>query len=69
MIYRIKKGLCILAAAGMLLTCILISVTNVFGATEDGVKTVTVAYFYDRSYFGEKYLVRFFFDLVIFSRI
>ena len=55
MIYRIKKGLCILAAAGMLLTCILISVTNVFGATEDGVKTVTVAYFYDRSYFGEKY--------------
>ncbi|MCR5356073.1 MAG: transporter substrate-binding domain-containing protein [Lachnospiraceae bacterium] len=40
--------------AGMLALCILVKSTAV-GATEDGTKTVSVAYFYDKSYFGNKY--------------
>ena len=34
---------------------ILISAMSVLGATDGELKPVTVAYFYDRSYFGEKY--------------
>ena len=39
----------------MLVFGILIPVLNVFGATDGSVKPVTVAYFYDENYFGEKY--------------
>lgn len=50
-----RKLLYLMIAAGMLLLSILIPVLNVLAAADDGVKTVTVAYFYDKNYFGEKY--------------
>lgn len=51
----LRKVLYGLTAAWVLTFGILVSVLNVYGATENGLKTVTVAYFYDSSYFGEKY--------------
>ena len=53
---RTVRGLLyILTVAGMLALGILIKSTAAMGATEDGKKTVSVAYFYDKSYFGSKY--------------
>ncbi len=45
----------ILSIAGMLAMCILVNCTVARGAAEGGLKTVSVAYFYDKSYFGNKY--------------
>lgn len=55
MLRSFRRLLCVLTAAGMLIIGILIPAVNVYGAADNSIKTVTVAYFYDRSYFGEKY--------------
>ena len=42
-------------ALGMLVLSILTCVQNIYGATESELREVSVAYFYDESYFGENY--------------
>ncbi|MBR5359794.1 MAG: hypothetical protein IK123_02790, partial [Lachnospiraceae bacterium] len=50
-----RRIISILVAAGMLISGILFNAHDCFGATDTDLKEVSVAYFYDTSYFGENY--------------
>ncbi len=49
------KSIIILISAIMLVSGIINNVMPVYGSTDNELKTVSVAYFYDKNYFGNKY--------------
>ncbi len=50
-----RQIICILIAAGMLILSLPACVFDCYAAAETNTRDVSVAYFYDKSYFGDNY--------------